>query len=103
MQIVEVITDNLKYDRMINHLRNFNDGSKVIVFVETKKGCDQLTRSLTYQRFPCVCIHGDKTQQDRDAALADFKQGRMPILVATDVAARGLDIKDVQLVVNFDM
>jgi ATP-dependent RNA helicase DDX5/DBP2 len=50
-----------------------------------------------------VGIHGDKSQQERDMTLQDFRQGRCPILVATDVAARGLDIKEVQLVVNFDM
>ncbi len=48
-------------------------------------------------------IHGDKTQQERDNTLLDFRQGIVPILVATDVAARGLDIKEVQLVCNFDM
>eukprot|EP01038_Epipyxis_sp_PR26KG_P007857 gene7857-10665_t len=102
-QYVEVLTDFDKYQRLMHHIAEYNDGSKVIVFVETKKGCDQLTRSLRSARFPANSIHGDKSQQDRDAALADFKSGMCPILVATDVAARGLDVKDVRIVVNFDM
>ncbi|CAM9701891.1 unnamed protein product, partial [Ectocarpus fasciculatus] len=102
-QIVEVVTDFDKYPRLIDHLRRLTDSEKVLVFVETKKGCDQLTRSLRMERFPAVAIHGDKSQDDRDRALADFKSGRVTMLVATDVAARGLDVKDVTCVVNFDM
>jgi len=102
-QIVEVVTDYEKYNRLCDHLRQYNDGSRVLIFVETKKGCDQLTRSLQTQRMPARCIHGDKTQQERDSTLAEFKEGRFPMLVATDVAARGLDVKDIRLVINFDM
>jgi ATP-dependent RNA helicase DDX5/DBP2 len=102
-QIVEVVSDYDKYNKLLNHLKNFNDGSRVLIFVETKKGCDQLTRSLAGQRYPVRCIHGDKTQEERDRTLAEFKEGRFPMLCATDVAARGLDVKDIRLVINFDM
>lgn len=102
-QIVEVCTDAEKYARLINHLRDFSDGSRVLIFVETKRGCDQLQRSLRLQNFPVKCIHGDKTQQERDSTLLEFREGHQPVLVATDVAARGLDVKNVCLVVNFDM
>jgi ATP-dependent RNA helicase DDX5/DBP2 len=102
-QYVEVVSDYDKYPRLVHHLREFNDGSKVMVFVETKKGCDQLTRSLRGQGYPVRCIHGDKTQQERDDTLAEFRTGSVPMLVATDVAARGLDVKDVRIVINFDM
>ena len=102
-QLVEVCSDFDKYPRLVRFMREHNDGRKVLVFVETKKGCDQLTRSLRMEHFPARAIHGDKTQADRDEALAQFKEGRYPILVATDVAARGLDVKDVAIVVNFDM
>ncbi len=102
-QYVEVVSDFDKYPRLVHHLREFNDGSKVMVFVETKKGCDQLTRSLRGQGYPVRCIHGDKSQQERDDTLAEFRDGRVPMLVATDVAARGLDVKDVRIVINFDM
>ena len=62
-----------------------------------------MTRSLRGQSYPARCIHGDKTQQERDEVLADFRTGAIPILIATDVAARGLDVKDVRIVINFDM
>lgn len=102
-QKVECVSDYDKYGRLTSYLRDYNDGSKVIIFVETKRGCDELTRSLRREGFNARAIHGDKSQQERDDTLADFKNNRMPMLVATDVAARGLDVKDVQIVVNFDM
>lgn len=98
-----MIDDYGKYNRLVHFLKDFNDGSRVIIFVETKKGADNLTRSLRGQGYSAKAIHGDKTQQERDEALLDFREGRFPLLIATDVAARGLDIKLVQLVVNFDM
>ena len=66
-------------------------------------GCDQLTRSLRMDGYPAAAIHGDKSQDERDRTLLDFRGGRCMVLVATDVAARGLDIKEVTMVVNFDM
>jgi ATP-dependent RNA helicase DDX5/DBP2 len=102
-QIVEVMTDYDKYPRLSEHLKEYGDGARVIIFVETKKGCEQLARSLKGQGYPVRAIHGDKTQQERDETLEDFRKGRFPILAATDVAARGIDVKDVAVVVNFDM
>jgi ATP-dependent RNA helicase DDX5/DBP2 len=102
-QIVEVVSDWDKYSRLLHHLKDHNDGARVIIFVETKKGADQLTRSLRMSNYPVKAIHGDKTQQERDQVLAEFRAGQTPLLVATDVAARGLDIKDVRCVINFDM
>lgn len=63
---------------------------KTLIFVETKRKADEICEDLKYDGFPCVAVHGDKSQHDRDRALADFRAGRTPILVATDVAARGL-------------
>ncbi|KAJ8754559.1 hypothetical protein K2173_005720 [Erythroxylum novogranatense] len=74
-----------------------------LVFVETKKGADSLENWLYINGFPATTIHGDRTQQEREMALRSFKSGRTPILVATDVAARGLDIPHVAHVVNFDL
>lgn len=102
-QIVEVVSDYDKFPRLMSHLRAAERGAKMIVFVETKKGCDQLTRSLRGQGIEARAIHGDKQQHERDHALREFRDGYVPILVATDVAARGLDIKDIQVVINFDM
>ncbi|MED6134335.1 DEAD-box ATP-dependent RNA helicase 37 [Stylosanthes scabra] len=74
-----------------------------LVFVETKKGADALEHWLCINGFPATTIHGDRTQQERELALRSFKSGNTPILVATDVAARGLDIPHVAHVVNFDL
>ncbi|XP_065630145.1 DEAD-box ATP-dependent RNA helicase 37 [Quercus suber] len=74
-----------------------------LVFVETKKGADSLEHWLCMNGFPATTIHGDRTQQEREQALRSFKSGNTPILVATDVAARGLDIPHVAHVVNFDL
>ncbi|CAJ1967383.1 unnamed protein product [Sphenostylis stenocarpa] len=74
-----------------------------LVFVETKKGADALEHCLCVNGFPAASIHGDRTQQERELALRSFKTGNTPILVATDVAARGLDIPRVAHVVNFDL
>ncbi|KAK1315312.1 DEAD-box ATP-dependent RNA helicase 37 [Acorus calamus] len=77
--------------------------SLTLVFVETKKGADSLEYWLCSNGFPATTIHGDRTQQEREQALRSFKSGNTPILVATDVAARGLDIPHVAHVVNFDL
>ncbi|KAJ6914459.1 hypothetical protein NC651_016662 [Populus alba x Populus x berolinensis] len=77
--------------------------SLTLVFVETKKGADSLEHWLYVNNFPATSIHGDRSQQEREMALRSFKSGKTPILVATDVAARGLDIPHVAHVVNFDL
>merc|ERR1712048_612362 len=77
--------------------------AKVLVFTETKRGADSLCRELQYQQFSANAIHGDKEQRQRDRILGEFRTGQTPILVATDVAQRGLDIKDVMYVANYDI
>ncbi|XP_060669102.1 DEAD-box ATP-dependent RNA helicase 52C isoform X1 [Ziziphus jujuba] len=74
-----------------------------LVFVETKKGADALECWLSMNGFPAIAIHGDKVQMERERALKSFKSGVTPILVATDVASRGLDIPHVAHVINFDL
>ncbi|XP_027168933.1 DEAD-box ATP-dependent RNA helicase 30 [Coffea eugenioides] len=101
-QIIEIVTDVEKYTRLIRLLKEVMDGSRILIFVETKKGCDQVTRQLRMDGWPALSIHGDKSQDERDWVLADFKSGRNPIMIATDVAARGLDVKDIKCVVNYD-
>lgn len=91
----------------IGHLKSllqriFKDNDRIIVFVETKKSADFITKALRLEGQPALCIHGDKKQEERKWVLNDFKIGRSPILIATDVASRGLDIKDVRYVINFD-
>jgi ATP-dependent RNA helicase DDX5/DBP2 len=79
-----------------------SNGKKMIIFCDTKRGADNLCRELTYNGYSALSIHGDKEQRERDQILRDFKNGEAEILVATDVAQRGLDIKAVDWVVNFD-
>ncbi len=74
-----------------------------IVFSRTKHGANKLAKSLNAAGYPSEAIHGDKSQSQREKALERFKKGLTPILVATDVAARGVDVKEVGLVVNFDL
>jgi len=73
-----------------------------LVFVETKRMADTLEYRLSDQGLPATSIHGDRTQREREDALASFRAGRTPVLVATDVAARGLDIPNVVHVINYD-
>jgi superfamily II DNA/RNA helicase len=77
--------------------------SQAFVFVNSKLGCARLARSLEREGMKAVAMHGDKSQDERLKALAAFKAGEVDLLVATDVAARGLDIKDVPAVFNFDV
>ncbi len=63
---------------------------KILIFVETKRKADDITRWLRKDGWPAFCIHGDKAQNERDWVLNEFKGGKTPILIATDVAARGL-------------
>lgn len=100
-QYVEVVPHMEKQRRVEQILRSEERGSKIIIFCSTKKLCDQLTRSIG-RSFGAAAIHGDKSQGERDWVLNQFRSGKSPILVATDVAARGLDIKDVRVVINYD-
>ncbi|XP_022955622.1 DEAD-box ATP-dependent RNA helicase 40-like isoform X2 [Cucurbita moschata] len=100
-QYVEVVPQMEKQRRLEQILRSQERGSKVIIFCSTKRLCDQLARSLG-RGFGAAAIHGDKSQGERDWVLNQFRSGKSPILVATDVAARGLDIKDIRVVINYD-
>jgi len=94
-----------KRDQLLRILQDptRNPRERTLVFVKTKRNADFLATYLSEEGFPTTSIHGDRLQREREQALDDFKIGKMPILVATAVAARGLDIKDVMHVVNYDM
>lgn len=100
-QYVEVVPQMEKQRRLEQIIRSQDRGAKVIVFCSTKRLCDQLARSIG-RNFGAAAIHGDKSQGERDWVLNQFRSGKSPILVATDVAARGLDIKDIRVVINYD-
>ncbi|KAN0022185.1 hypothetical protein ACTFIU_004356 [Dictyostelium citrinum] len=101
-QIVEVCQDFEKKERMLKFLGSVGRDEKVIVFAETRKGVDELQRVLQFSGFKSIGIHGNKSQPERDFVLSQFKNGLVPIMIATDVASRGLDIKDIKYVVNYD-
>jgi superfamily II DNA/RNA helicase len=76
---------------------------RTLVFVRTKRGADQLVRKLIDEKVKAAAIHGDLRQKDREKALADFSEGKLAVLVATDVAARGIHVDDIGVVVHYDV
>lgn len=104
-QTVEVIEDRAREPRLRELLKKYTSGKRkndrVLVFALYKKEAARLEGTLNRWGFSCASIHGDKTQDARIKALAEFKDGSCPILVGTDVAARGLDIPDVEVVLNY--
>jgi len=95
--------DRAKKADLLSHLIGANDWKQVLVFTRTKHGADKLSRRLAQDGLPSTSIHGNKTQAARMKALKAFKEGRVRVLVATDVAARGIDIERLGQVVNFDL
>ncbi|KAK4921602.1 mRNA splicing protein prp28, partial [Elasticomyces elasticus] len=75
----------------------------IIVFVNIKRNCDAIARDIKHMGFSSVTLHGSKTQEQREAALLSVREGKTDVLVATDLAGRGIDVADVSLVVNFNM
>jgi ATP-dependent RNA helicase DDX5/DBP2 len=97
------IQEGDKESRLVKIVDELMDGRKILIFTATKRGSDDITTALRYAGWPALCIHGDKTQKERDWVMGEFRKGTSPIMVATDVAARGLDINDIKLVINYDM
>jgi ATP-dependent RNA helicase RhlE len=94
------VTAEGKLDRLIEELET--DRELVLVFVRTKRGADRLARKLHARDVPALALHGDMSQGQRERALARFRSGKVKTLVATDVAARGLDLSDITHVINYD-
>jgi len=90
-----------KLDELVGELRG-DRGGRALVFVRTKRGADRLVKRLRARSVDAVAMHGNKSQGQRERALARFEAGEVHALVATDVAARGLDVDDITLVINFD-
>jgi len=87
----------------LEHLIRERDMRQVLVFTRTKISATRLARELLRDGYPCAALHSDRTQQERMRALADFKDGKLQLLVATDIAARGLDIEQLPHVINFEL
>src|SRR5690606_5758574 len=88
---------------LLAHLVNNEKDGNVLVFSRTKHGADKIVRKLGQAKISGAAIHGNKSQQARQKALKSFKDGTIKVLVATDIAARGIDIDRLQLVINFDL
>ncbi|QQP35754.1 Uncharacterized protein FKW44_024066, partial [Caligus rogercresseyi] len=104
-QVIHRVKDYEKMNKLLSIL-NENDtqkDAKVVIFARKKKGVDFLASRLCLENHPATSIHGDRQQPQREEALRDFKRGVTPILVASEVAARGLDIPKVSVVINYDL
>ncbi|XP_065572372.1 uncharacterized protein LOC136034841 [Artemia franciscana] len=103
-QTVEVCSEQEKYIKLIWLLTKISkeQEKKTIIFVETKQMADEIADSIRGYGYPAKAIHGDKDQRERDWTLKEFRNSKINILVATDVAARGLDIDDIKYVINYD-
>ncbi|KAG0285808.1 hypothetical protein BGZ96_010010 [Linnemannia gamsii] len=102
MQKVVKLEDYQKEETLISLLLS-QPPSRTIIFVDSKRKADNLDDVLYNKNFPCISLHGDRSQREREAAMDAFKTGRSPILITTSVASRGLDIKDVLHVINYDL
>jgi superfamily II DNA/RNA helicase len=100
-RFLPVDSQDVKLDRLVEHLIEEGTG-RSLVFVRTKRGADRLVKRLRGRQVEAVAMHGDKSQRQRERALARFESGDVLTLVATDVAARGIDIPDVAQVINYD-
>ncbi|BFY99611.1 hypothetical protein BsWGS_02651 [Bradybaena similaris] len=101
-QHVEFVDETEKKSFLLDFISNMTEDDKLIVFVGKKMVADDVSSDLAMNNIQCQCIHGDREQCDRETALEEFKSGTVRILVATDVASRGLDVKDITHVLNYD-
>jgi ATP-dependent RNA helicase RhlE len=97
------LTHDGKLEALVHELRRGDRHGRKLVFVRTKRGADRLVRRLKAHDVHALAMHGNKSQGQRQKALAQFDAGRVTTLVATDVAARGIDVADITQVINFDM
>jgi len=101
-QYVEIRPEEERFLRLLELLGQWYEQGKLLIFVSSQDRCDSLFRDLLRAGYPCLSLHGGKDQSDRESTISDFKSNVCNVLVATSVAARGLDVKDLVLVVNYD-
>uniref|UniRef100_A0A336MNI9 Probable ATP-dependent RNA helicase DDX46 n=1 Tax=Culicoides sonorensis TaxID=179676 RepID=A0A336MNI9_CULSO len=101
-QHVVVLEDDAKFFKLLELLGQYQEHGSIIVFVDKQENADILLKDLMKASYPCMCLHGGIDQFDRDSTILDFKSGKCKLLIATSVAARGLDVKQLILVVNYD-
>jgi len=88
---------------LLEQLLRAPEVERVLVFTRTKRGCDKVAKRLTQRGIPAQAIHGNKSQNNRERSMDGFRRGKLRVLVATDIAARGIDIDDITHVVNFEL
>ncbi|XP_073817416.1 probable ATP-dependent RNA helicase DDX43 [Musca autumnalis] len=101
-QLIEIVEEDEKFYLVKSFVKRMAFDEKVIIFCGKKVRADDLSSDLTLDGFRCQCIHGSRDQSDREQAIADITSGEVNILIATDIASRGLDIEDITHVINFD-
>lgn len=102
-QMVEVRPESDRFLRLLEILGEWYEKGKILIFVHSQDKCDSLFKDLLKSGYPCLSLHGAKDQGDRESTLADFKSNVCNLLIATSIAARGLDVKELELVLNFDV
>ncbi|XWS74966.1 hypothetical protein CRYUN_Cryun01aG0044200 [Craigia yunnanensis] len=102
-QLVEMRPESERFLRLLELLGEWYEKGKILIFVHTQEKCDALFRDLLKHGYPCLSLHGAKDQTDCESTISDFKSNVCNLLIATSVAARGLDVKELELVINFDV
>nr|GMD42109.1 DEAD-box ATP-dependent RNA helicase 42 [Ipomoea batatas] len=101
-QLVEVRPESERFLRLLEILGEWYEKGKILIFVHSQEKCDALFKELLKHGYPCLSLHGAKDQTDRESTIMDFKSNVCNLLIATSIAARGLDVKELELVINFD-
>eukprot|EP00117_Sycon_ciliatum_P002512 scpid20966/ scgid7707/ Probable ATP-dependent RNA helicase DDX46; DEAD box protein 46 len=101
VQTIMMMEEEDKYFKLLELLGQYQEMGSVLVFVEKQEDADRLLKELFKSGYPCMSLHGGMDQSDRDSVISDFKQGVTRLLIATSVAARGLDVKQLILVLNY--
>ncbi|KAM3337501.1 DEAD-box ATP-dependent RNA helicase 42 [Capsicum galapagoense] len=102
-QLVEVRPESDRFLRLLELLGEWFEKGKILIFVHTQDKCDSLFRELLKHGYGCLSLHGAKDQTDRESTISDFKSDVCNLLIATSIAARGLDVKELELVINYDV
>lgn len=102
-QVIKIMDEDNKFAEVMNFVKNQMDpDEKALIFCGKKARADDLSSEFSLEGICCQCMHGNRDQADREQALLDIKEGVVKILIATDVASRGIDIQDLSYVINYD-
>jgi ATP-dependent RNA helicase DDX3X len=102
MQVIKEVESHVKQRFLLDQLRSVPP-CRTIVFVNSKRTADEVDDFLFNMGLPCTSMHADRTQLEREASMRAFRSGKAPILIATGVSARGIDVKNVMHVINYDL